>query len=34
MRTSKGDEMSVCETGMLFEKSTESDFEVTGGLIK
>ena len=38
MRTSEGHEMSekvsVCETVMPYAKSSESDFEVAGGLIR
>jgi len=38
MRTSEWHEMSekvsVCETGMPYAKSSESNFEVAGGLIR
>jgi len=38
MRTRERHEMSekvsMCETGMLYAKSSESSFEVAGGLIR
>ena len=34
MRTCETHEMSVCETGLPYAESGESNFEVTGGLIR